>query len=582
MSLIKLLIEGRKEMFMSKFANKFSPEQLQGIINTSDVIPNQDKFLNFIGNVVNTKNFKDDLSIVVKLLQKFSTLGSNLEKKDINQYQSIRELKDALLNYENRTRREVKKVEGADIIYEDDKIIMVHPKTYQASCHYGAGTKWCTTSSSSTFDSYQKDRKLFYIIDKKKPTSDRFYKIAILHNFDGSQIFYDAPDKSFKPENVIPKNMLDMITARIEAYIQGEYLDEYNNYLEREKEKIEYEKKRRRAEQIRLAEIREAQQERRETQEWDLELYPDDDIAIMANALFTYFVSNNIIDPLTTKDIQDKIKLEEELSRLMEIYENTENANENTDLVADISAIEDEISDINKKEDIYVLIPEEYGHYGLTSFSYNDEKYAIGTESEFDNAAYDVQRGIVDELGISAFNSHFVENFIDEDDVRDYIRDFFSEDVYQNPEIYLSDDDRQLSRAQLENIKELESEWESLNEKESETEDEDEIQEISDRIEEIKDDISDIEQNPDGDFSEEKIEEAIDAMVDEYRDNIRSFVSNYIGADYTEFIQQFVDMEELIKGVVEADGYGPSLNSYDGDYETQRFSNTTYYIIRYE
>jgi len=45
---------------------------------------------------------------------------------------------------------------SAKILYRDSKHLLVSPLSHQASCKYGANTKWCTTSSSSThyYDSY--------------------------------------------------------------------------------------------------------------------------------------------------------------------------------------------------------------------------------------------------------------------------------------------------------------------------------------------------------------------------------------------------------------------------------------------
>ena len=173
MSLVQIILEGRKEDFARKFSNKFSEEQLRNIIDRSDVLPGQHKYLNFLGKVVNPKNFNADLNIAVKLLEKFSTVGQNLNLKDINQYDKISTLKKALDDYDNRIRREIKTVDDADVIYEDNEMIVVSPKTHKSSCYFGAGTKWCTTASDSGhYDRYNQDGKLFYFISKTKPTSD--------------------------------------------------------------------------------------------------------------------------------------------------------------------------------------------------------------------------------------------------------------------------------------------------------------------------------------------------------------------------------------------------------------------------
>jgi hypothetical protein len=54
--------------------------------------------------------------------------------------------------------------------------------------------------------------------------------------------------------------------------------------------------------------------------------------------------------------------------------------------------------------------------------------------------------------------------------------------------------------------------------------------------------------------------------------------------DYTRFLTRnnLIDLEGLIEGVVETDGVGHSLNSYDGtDYDVS-FMDTDYKVLRYE
>jgi hypothetical protein len=74
--------------------------------------------------------------------------------------------------------KEAKK--GVDKIYEDGNWLVVRPKTWGASCVYGAGTKWCTTSKET--DSHFKretDRKfLIYVINKSKNSDNPEYKVA--------------------------------------------------------------------------------------------------------------------------------------------------------------------------------------------------------------------------------------------------------------------------------------------------------------------------------------------------------------------------------------------------------------------
>jgi hypothetical protein len=591
MSLVQIILEGRKEDFAKKFSNKFTEEQLRAIIDKSDVLPGQHKYLNFLGKVVNPKNFNADLNIVVKLLEKFSTVSQNLSLKDINQYDKISTLKKVLDDYDNRIRREIKTVDDADVVYEDDEMIVVSPKTHKSSCYFGSGTKWCTTASDSGhYDRYNQDGKLFYFISKTKPTSDPTYKVALLKKFDGTETYYNAPDDSFRTGWIFGTEKLEKILSRINSYISTTFADQLKIWNDKELAEKERQRLNREAnERIQRQKLERAEQ-RRQTNEWDIE--DTDDIGLRANALFKYLVSIGELEELTP-EIKTRIaEAERQLAQYQEQYDSQENANEDTDLVANIEALEEELDGYKELTDVYGLLPVQYGHYGLTQFEniVDGTEWAVGDEGEMEQASREAVESMLDDIGIEGFNRSFVENHIDEDGVESYIRDFFDHDVNENPEVYLDDDSKNLSSSQEEEIAklkqeevELETERDELN---SDDFEEDYIEqrtsEIETRLLEIQDEIEEINDNPNGDYDQNDIDKIIDDQVYQYTSNIESFVSNFMGMDYFQWIldHDFINKEELIESVVDSDGYGVSLNSYDGDVNEEVIDGTTYYIVR--
>jgi hypothetical protein len=591
MSLVQIILEGRKEDFAKKFSNKFTEEQLRAIIDKSDVLPGQHKYLNFLGKVVNPRNFNADLNIVVKLLEKFSTVSQNLSLKDINQYDKISTLKKVLDDYDNRIRREIKTVDDADVVYEDNEMIVVSPKTHKSSCYFGSGTKWCTTASDSGhYDRYNQDGKLFYFISKTKPTSDPTYKVALLKKFDGTETYYNAPDDSFRTGWIFGTEKLEKILSRINSYISTTFADQLKIWNDKELAEKERQRLNREANERIQRQKLELAERRRQTNEWDIE--DTDDIGLRANALFKYLVSIGELEELTP-EIKTRIaEAERQLAQYQEQYDSQENANEDTDLVDNIAALEVELDEYKELSDVYVLLPVQYGHYGLTQFEnmVDGTEWAVGDESEMEQSSREAVESLIDDIGIEGFNPSFIENHIDEDGVESYIRDFFNHDVYDSPESYLDDDDKEISSSQKQEIAELRQEEIELDterdELNSDDFEEDYIEqrtsEIETRLLEIQDEIEEINNNPDGDYDEEAIEKAIDDKVSEYTGNIESFVSNFIGIDYVQWIRDhdFIDRDSFIESVVDADGYGISLNSYDGDVNEEVIDGRTYYIIR--
>lgn len=581
MSLINLITEGRKENFIQKFSSKFNQEQLDKILEKSESIVGRNKFLDYMGRVVNPKNFTDDLNIVTNLLTKFATIGSNLPVKDINQYKTMSELKKALSDYDNKVRREIKTVDDADVVYEDNQMIVVMPKTYRASCQFGSGTKWCTTSSPSYYERYNEDAKLFYFIDKTKPTSDPTYKVALLQKYNGDRTYFNAVDDSFKTGWIFGTEKLEKILSQVMSYLNSTYDEQIKIWSDKEKAEKERERLNAERERNRRLAIQQEQERKRQENDWDLDDCTNCETAQKAHAVFNYLITENELDPLTQEDIRRLQAAREELDELETIYDNTEGANELTDLSNRISELENEISELEDKKDIYFLV-EDGDYYGLTTFEYEGTRYAVGTDTESEDAAKSAVESLIDDMGIETFNRNFVGNYIDEDGVVEVIREFFSHDVYENPEIYLEDEDRELSREQENEIRNSMEEIQALRNKLDEVDDDDVIEEIEERIDELETEIEEMRENPEGDYDEDKIEQMIENRVEEYENRLEDFFTEYYGVNYLEWVidNRFVNVHELIDGVVEADGYGVSLNTYDHSYETEEVAGTFYNIFR--
>jgi hypothetical protein len=103
----------------------------------------------------------------------------------------------------------------------------------------------------------------------------------------------------------------------------------------------------------------------------------------------------------------------------------------------------------------------------------------------------------------------------------------------------------------------------------------DRIDEMNDRIEEYTTEISDIEESPEGDFPESEIEYAVKQRVHDVERDLAGFIDEF-GLEWTNYINR----EELIQGVIDADGYAHTLNSYDGSADETYVMDELYYVMR--
>ena len=127
--------------------------------------------------------FMEDLYKVTEDLIKFNRFKSKIDKskRDINRVSNPDELYDLTKDFslEQATTTKAERVlKDAELVYDSANWEILIPKTKEASCHYGANTRWCTAGSSNNYFDYYTTGSggpgpLYIIINKKDP-SDKY------------------------------------------------------------------------------------------------------------------------------------------------------------------------------------------------------------------------------------------------------------------------------------------------------------------------------------------------------------------------------------------------------------------------
>lgn len=325
--------------------------------------------------------------------------------------------------------------------------------------------------------------------------------------------------------------------------------------------------------------------EYRESDDWNLNNPDIDDLGLKANALFEYLVGDGTLESLSEDEKEKISQNRSEIERLETEKDNLsmddEDWNEKDDeLQEQIDNLQEEIDDlISDKSDVYVLYPAGE-HYGLQRFENllsRDEEYTVGTEYEMDEALLEYAKNYIDDVGVEGFNQSFIENYIDEDYLKDYFEDWWRDDIYQNPEVYFNDDDFELTPEQEQRISEIEIEIEDYEREQNELDPDDEkydeyyddFQNLIDKLESEKEEIV-----PSTEPTDEMIEKVLEDKLYDVERNPMFYIKEY-GLN----IKDFVDEDELAKGLADEEGYG-LMNSYDGNYDTININGEDYYIMR--
>ena len=239
---------------------------------------------------------------------------------------------------------------------------------------------------------------------------------------------------------------------------------------------------------------------------------------------------------------------------------------------------------VEEGEDKYFLFNTNYKHYGNSSMylwlgSKNFEsEYVVYEGDKIYDAAKENLESRIEESGFDTFREWVWENHIDERYVRDYLYEDYSEYVRQSPEDW--NITKEFTKQQKQYLEIHQVNIDRLNQKleEGGLTDE-EVEEIESDIYDYEQLIEDIKENPEGDYDEESIEEAIENMVDDNVDNIFNLLRDRGYDGYA--LLDFVDVDAAIDYVIRTDGNGHSLNSYDGTEDSYTIKGEEYYVMRY-
>lgn len=211
-----MILEGRRENIFKRYAKKINTK-IVDFLNSKFQSKTNYKYAEWVIKAYLEMDKSVDISEIDSLVQEFDKFRKNLERRDINKYSSYEDLKDSIDKYKEGRPKKPTQDERV-IVYSDDSILVVRPKTHAASCKYGAGTMWCTTQlSKNHFKRYLSDGVLYYVIFKGLSQSNPFYKMALHYKFkDHDKVWYDSLDEKVSVNNIKLLNLLltnDVIDA---------------------------------------------------------------------------------------------------------------------------------------------------------------------------------------------------------------------------------------------------------------------------------------------------------------------------------------------------------------------------------
>ena len=245
------------------------------------------------------------------------------------------------------------------------------------------------------------------------------------------------------------------------------------------------------------------------------------------------------------------------------------------------------MNEIGEDEDIYNLIPETDNFYPgeIMAFKWmgeneTDSEYIVGEWDEVYELAKSRLDELVSDIGLlESFNEDYLMNYIDIDSLVSYFESWYDDYVRDDWESIFEEDELPMSTEQKKRHEELDQEIENLYRKTRDTESlpysSDERGEIYDKIEELEEERDDLTLSPEGEPTEEMIEE----KVNDYLSDVRSNPQQYL-KEYDLDIEEFVNKDEVIEDAVDTDGVGQNISHYDGIEYDITIDGHDYYVFR--
>ena len=132
-----------------------------------------------------------------------STEDKNIDNWAKKDFKDFKEFVNKLGEEKSKSQLEKEtKMEGAELVAENELWKVYRITTHAAARIYGSGTKWCITEPNSEYwDNYIRENNFYFFISKLPKDSDetgegQWYKIALSVDTNGTEVYWDAKDQS--------------------------------------------------------------------------------------------------------------------------------------------------------------------------------------------------------------------------------------------------------------------------------------------------------------------------------------------------------------------------------------------------
>jgi hypothetical protein len=157
-------------------------------------------------------------------IEKFLKFKSKMEVKDLNAYKTLNDFYDAIEKFSDKDEpvsgkeaaRQIKK--DAVKVFDEPGFLVLHPKTKDAACFYGSGTKWCTAARENNQFNYYSNQGDLYILIVDLGGKQRKFQL----HYESDQ-FMDERDQEVSKADIAELSKLPAYTDFLNFLIKKHY-----------------------------------------------------------------------------------------------------------------------------------------------------------------------------------------------------------------------------------------------------------------------------------------------------------------------------------------------------------------------
>jgi len=215
------------------FTSLYPETNSRTLLTKLGLADHKNKYLQWIVKLyIHDPKFKlEDTGKVKESLELFDNNKVKLKQKDIYSYKSLDQLMNitdqfkGVKSVDKQIELEIKKG-NIEVFYKDSKMTIYVPKTEDASCLLGAGTRWCTSSKfNNKFDYYNKQGPLYILFVKGEGKFQFHFPTKQFNNEQDKEIEYI---KFFNNYNYLK----DVFKKQIKDALMIEFIDNPSEALQ--------------------------------------------------------------------------------------------------------------------------------------------------------------------------------------------------------------------------------------------------------------------------------------------------------------------------------------------------------------